>query len=60
MIATPGGVFESRDADDALIETLVSQLQDSGIKIVHDERDINDEGFAVDIANQLMQLTRLE
>ncbi|KAI4742139.1 UPF0261 domain-containing protein [Aureobasidium sp. EXF-12298] len=60
MIATPGGVFEDRDADDTLIETLVSQLQDSGITIVHDERDINDEGFAVDIANQLMQLTHLK
>ncbi|KAH0289936.1 hypothetical protein M436DRAFT_41785 [Aureobasidium namibiae CBS 147.97] len=57
MIATPGGVFEDRDADDALIETLASRLQDSGITIVHDERDINDEGFAVDIANQLMELT---
>ncbi|KAI4853109.1 UPF0261 domain-containing protein [Aureobasidium sp. EXF-8845] len=56
MIATPGGDFEDRDADDMLIETLISQLQDSGITIVHDERDINDEGFAVDIANQLMQL----
>jgi uncharacterized protein (UPF0261 family) len=60
MIATPGGVFEDRDADDTLIETLVSQLQDSGITIVHDERDINDEEFAVDIANQLMQLTHLK
>lgn len=57
MIATPGDVFEDRDADDLLIQTLVSQLQDSGITIVHDQRDINDEGFAVDIANQLMQLT---
>lgn len=60
MIATPGGVFEDRDADDGLIETLVSRLQDSGITIVHDERDINDEGFAMDIANQLMQLTHLK
>jgi uncharacterized protein (UPF0261 family) len=60
MIATPGGVFEDRDADDELIEMLVSHLQDSGITIVHDERDINDEGFAIDIANQLMQLTQLK
>lgn len=60
MIATPGGVFEDRDADDLLMETLVSQLQGSGITIVHDERDVNDAGFAVDIANQLMQLTQLK
>lgn len=60
MIATPGSAFEDREADDMLIETLVSQLQDSGITIVHDKRDINDAGFAVDIANQLMQLTQLK
>jgi len=57
MIATPGGVFEDRSADDALIETVVSRLQDSGVAIVQDVRDINDEGFAVDIANQLMEIT---
>ncbi|KAH0274404.1 UPF0261 domain-containing protein, partial [Aureobasidium melanogenum] len=56
MIATPGGAFEDRDADDALIDTLVSRLQDSGISIVHDERDINDEGFALKIADDLMRL----
>lgn len=56
MIATPGGAFEDRDADDALIDTLVSRLQDSCISIVHDERDINDEGFAVKIADDLMRL----
>jgi len=60
MIATTGGVFEDRDADDTLIGTLISRLEGSGITIVHDERDINDEGFAVDIANQLMQLTSLK
>ncbi|KAK6000510.1 hypothetical protein QM012_003756 [Aureobasidium pullulans] len=56
MIATPGGAFEDRDADDALIETLVSELQDSGIFIVHDEKDINDEAFAMKIADDLMRL----
>ena len=60
MIATPGGAFEDRDADNLLIETLLSRLQDSGVTIVHDERDINDAGFAVDIANQLMHLTQLK
>ena len=59
IIATPGAAFENRDADDALIETLTSGLQDTGIKIVLDERDINDEGFAVHIANDLMRLTHL-
>jgi uncharacterized protein (UPF0261 family) len=59
MIAIPGGIFEDRDADDALIETLKHGLQDTGIEMVIDERDVNDEGFAVDIANDLMRLVRL-
>ncbi|KAI4719422.1 UPF0261 domain-containing protein [Aureobasidium sp. EXF-10727] len=58
MIATPGGAFEDREADDALIETLTSRLQDSGISVVNDERDINNEGFAIKIADDLMRLAR--
>lgn len=58
MIATAGGAFEDREADDALIETLVSRLQDSGISVVNDERDINNEGFAIKIADDLIRLAR--
>ncbi|KAI5198025.1 UPF0261 domain-containing protein [Aureobasidium subglaciale] len=57
MIATPGGPFEDREADDALIETLMTGLQDTGFKVVCDERDINNELFAIDIAEDLMLLT---
>ncbi|KAL4893071.1 hypothetical protein BDV59DRAFT_31885 [Aspergillus ambiguus] len=55
-IATAGSVFEDVDADTALAETLQSGLKSSNIKLVSDQRDINDEGFALDIADRLMAL----
>ncbi|KAI5250032.1 UPF0261 domain-containing protein [Aureobasidium subglaciale] len=60
MIATPGSPFEDREADDALIETLITGLKDTGFKVVCDERDINNEHFALDVAEDLMRLTLAE
>lgn len=59
MIATPGGAFEDREADDELVAVLEAGLQDTGVKVVVDERDVNDEGFAVDIAKDLLRLVDL-
>lgn len=56
MISTPGGAFYDQAADDQLAETIERNLEGSGIKVVHDDRDINDSGFAVDIAEQLMRM----
>ena len=56
MIATPGGAFAEEAADRRLADTVKKGLQGSGVKVVEDERDINDEGFAIDIAEQLMAL----
>ncbi|RFU81029.1 transcriptional regulator [Trichoderma arundinaceum] len=53
MIAVPGGPFEDEQADKALFEAVRTGLSGSGIKIVEDGRDINDEGFAEDIAEAL-------
>ncbi|KAL7931509.1 hypothetical protein V8C35DRAFT_323658 [Trichoderma chlorosporum] len=54
MIAVPGGPFEDGKADEALFEAVKSGLSGSGIKIVEDERHVNDEGFAKDIAEALV------
>ncbi|USP77730.1 hypothetical protein yc1106_05004 [Curvularia clavata] len=54
MIATPGGPFEDAKADAVLFDTIKSGLQGSGIDIVEDDRPINDEGFAHDIAEALV------
>ncbi|KAL4922873.1 hypothetical protein BDW62DRAFT_4092 [Aspergillus aurantiobrunneus] len=55
-IATKGAVFEDPEADGALAETLRSGLKDSEVRVVSDERDVNDDGFAADIADRLMVL----
>lgn len=59
MIATPGGPFEDQEADEMLFQTITEGLKGSDIKIVEDERDINDKGFAADIADALARLMGL-
>ncbi|PON27737.1 transcriptional regulator [Trichoderma gamsii] len=53
VLAVPGGVFEDPEADKVLFEAIKTGLYGSGIKIVEDERDVNDKGFARDIAEAL-------
>lgn len=59
MIATPGGPFADEEADRALFSYVRDGLAGSGIKVVEDQRDINDEGFAHDIADALAGLLGL-
>ncbi|KAF3761267.1 hypothetical protein M406DRAFT_342101 [Cryphonectria parasitica EP155] len=59
MISTAGGPFADEEADEALFSTIREGLQGSGIKVVEDQRDINDEGFARDIAEALARLMSL-
>ncbi|CAG9938625.1 unnamed protein product [Clonostachys rosea f. rosea IK726] len=59
MLSTPGGVFEDRHADQILFNTIKEELRNSEIKTVEDQRDINDPGFAKDIANALISLLQL-
>lgn len=60
MIATPGGPFADEEADRVLFSTVRDGLAGSGIKVVEDKRDINDEGFARDIADALAGLLSLQ
>ncbi|KAF2645305.1 hypothetical protein P280DRAFT_116736 [Massarina eburnea CBS 473.64] len=55
MIATPDGPFADAEADTALSEAIRSGLSNTGIKIVDDDRAINDESFAHDIAEALVR-----
>lgn len=62
LIATPKEAFADAKADKELRDTLMRGL-DSGntaIRIVEDERAINDEGFAIDAAESLMRLVSLK
>lgn len=59
MIATPGGPFADEEADTALFSSVREGLAGSGIKVVEDKRDINDEKFAQDIGDALARLLGL-
>ena len=54
MISKPGGPYADKEADHALFSAIEAGLQDSGVEIFRDERDINDEGFAVEMAERLV------
>lgn len=55
-ISTKGKVFEDGYADEVLFGTLVAGLDKTEVDVVMDTRDVNDTGFAVDIADRLMEL----
>ncbi|CEJ80371.1 hypothetical protein VHEMI00556 [[Torrubiella] hemipterigena] len=59
MISTAGGPFEDRDADNALFKTIKDGLVGSSIAVIDDKRDINDSGFATDIARALVKKLNL-
>ena len=60
IIAGPGGPFHDSEADEALFSTIRSGLEGTGITLIEDERAINDEGFAVDVATRLVKLMNLQ
>ncbi|ORY66080.1 uncharacterized protein BCR38DRAFT_389396 [Pseudomassariella vexata] len=55
MISTSGGPFEDDKADAVLFETIREGLRGTGIKVVDDNRDVNNQGFARDIAEALVK-----
>ncbi|KAJ4423109.1 hypothetical protein N0V82_002238 [Gnomoniopsis sp. IMI 355080] len=59
MIATPGGPFADAEADETLFETIRAGLKGTEIKVVEDQRDVNDQGFAQDVADALAGLMGL-
>ena len=60
MISTPGRPYSDRDADEALFGAIEVGLKDSGIEVFRDDRDINDQFFAVDTADRLVRLIHLK
>jgi uncharacterized protein (UPF0261 family) len=54
MIAVPDGPFEDTSVDAILFQVIKDGLAASGIEVVDDERAINDEKFAHDIAEALI------
>lgn len=60
MLGTPGQPFADKEADEVLFSTIKQGLEGSGVEVVEDERDINDEGFARDVADALARLMGLK
>ncbi|KAL5334291.1 hypothetical protein BJX70DRAFT_378700 [Aspergillus crustosus] len=56
VMSKSGGVFEDRSVDSVLFRTVREGLQGSGVRVVDDQRDANNGGFAVDVAERLMRL----
>lgn len=56
MLSVEGGPFEDRDVDTALLNPLRKGLEEAGVKLVEDDRDINDTGFADDVAMAMMTM----
>ncbi|PHH82467.1 hypothetical protein CDD82_5880 [Ophiocordyceps australis] len=50
MLSVPGAPFADKNADEALFKAIRKGLEGSGIEVMEDERDVNDQGFARDIA----------
>ena len=59
IIATPDAPFHDPEADEALFTAIRDGLAHSDVELHEDKRDINDEGFATDIAKRLVRLMGL-
>ncbi|PKY07536.1 UPF0261-domain-containing protein [Aspergillus campestris IBT 28561] len=59
MLDVPGQPFYDPAVDGVLFETVERELEGSGIRVVRDERQINDPGFAVRAAEMLAELMGL-
>ncbi|KAF2224640.1 hypothetical protein BDZ85DRAFT_272752 [Elsinoe ampelina] len=56
MVAVPGAVFHDASADKALFSLLRSGLQGKDVKLIEDDRDINDKDLAISIADALIKI----
>ncbi|KAK5656456.1 hypothetical protein OQA88_4839 [Cercophora sp. LCS_1] len=56
IMSKEGGVFEDKQVDAVLFNGIKEGLKDSLVVVKEDERDINDEGFARDLADAFVKL----
>ncbi|KAK6434979.1 hypothetical protein LTR95_008834 [Oleoguttula sp. CCFEE 5521] len=59
MIATKDAPFYDAGADKAIFDAIENGLKASAIEVISDERQINDETFAVDVAERMARLMSL-
>lgn len=56
IMSKDGGVFEDKEVDAVLFNGLKEGLEGGLVTVKEDERDINDEGFARDLADAFVKL----
>ncbi|KAL1618609.1 hypothetical protein SLS54_007044 [Diplodia seriata] len=54
VMSVAGGVFEDKEADEALFKAVREGLEGSRVRVVEDARAINDEGFARAVVDALV------
>lgn len=59
MLASPGGPFYDAEADKAIFSAVREGLRETETDLIEDDRAVNDEGFAHDIAERLAKLMGL-
>lgn len=56
-LSVQGGPFEDREADEGLFAGIERGVEGMvGVRVVREERDVNDGGFAVGLAERVMRL----
>ncbi|KAK8169971.1 hypothetical protein IWX90DRAFT_414344 [Phyllosticta citrichinensis] len=55
-LSEAGGPFQDGDVDAALFSAVEQGLQGTSIRVVSDDRAINDKSFAVDVADSLVKM----
>ncbi|KAK1750322.1 hypothetical protein QBC47DRAFT_394507 [Echria macrotheca] len=56
LLSKSGAAFEDSEVDEVLFRTLRNGFEGTAVRVVEDQRDINDEEFARDIADALVSM----
>lgn len=56
LMSKPGGLFDDPEVDAVLFNTLNDGLKGSLVRVVEDKRDVNDDGFARELADALVSM----
>lgn len=59
-LSMSGEVFEDREADEVLFQAVEGGLEGMGVRVVRDERGVNEEGFAGGLVERLVEVVERE
>ncbi|KAI4230992.1 MAG: hypothetical protein L6R40_007870 [Gallowayella cf. fulva] len=59
-LSKPGEVYANEKADDALFGAIEEGLKGTKIEVIRDAREVNDEGFAMELADRLVRRIKVQ